>query len=95
MQRRPTEKKKEAKAETDWVQKARVWALAESKKDKSVDKAAEPGEGSEGRKECDSCSKKGWKCKWITVSHPLSRSFGADYSTGGSLHRLSGLPSRS
>jgi hypothetical protein len=66
------QKKKEAKAENDRVRKARVRALAESKKDKPVDKTTEPGEGSEGRKECDSYSKKGWKCEWITVSHPLS-----------------------
>jgi hypothetical protein len=82
------QKKKEAKAENDRVQKARVRALAELKKDKPVDKAAEPGEGSEGRKECDSCSKKGRKCEWITVSHLLLQSFGSDYLTGGLLHPL-------
>jgi hypothetical protein len=70
-------KKKEAKAEAEKARKAKVRALAEAKKGKSVDRTEELGGGSEGRKDCDSCRKKGWKCEWRSV-RPfffLSRSF--------------------
>jgi hypothetical protein len=60
-------KKEEAKAEVEKARKAKVRALAESKKGKAVDRTEEPGEGSEGCKDCDSCRKKGWKCEWRSV----------------------------
>jgi hypothetical protein len=68
---RQRRKKKEAKAEVEKARKAKVRVLAEAKKGKSVDRTEESGEGSEVRKDCDSCRKKGWKCEWRSV-HPFS-----------------------
>jgi hypothetical protein len=59
----------------DKVRKAKVQALAETKKGKSVDWAGELGEKSEGRKDCDSCRKKGWKCEWRSVILPAVSEF--------------------
>jgi ABC-type glutathione transport system ATPase component len=74
-------KKKEAKAEVEKARKAKIRALAETKKGKSVDRTEEVEEGSESRKECDSCRRKGWVCEWRTVSlYFLSAESGADHS---------------
>jgi hypothetical protein len=74
-------KKKEAKAEAEKARKAKVRALAETKKGKSVDRTEEVEEGSESCKDCDSCRRKGWVCEWRTVSvHFLSAESGADHS---------------
>jgi ATPase subunit of ABC transporter with duplicated ATPase domains len=88
-------KKKEAKAEVEKARKAKVQALAESKKGKSVDRTGEPGENSEGRKDCDSCRRKGWKCEWRLMSSPSTSEFPElNFSIGGLFHGLLGLPSR-
>jgi DNA topoisomerase VI subunit B len=74
-------KKKEAKAEAEKARKAKVRALAETKKGKSVDRTEEKEEGSGSRQDCDSCRRKGWVCEWRTVSlHFLSAESGADHS---------------
>jgi hypothetical protein len=88
-------KKKEAKAEAEKARKAKVQALAEAKKGKSVDRTEESGGGSEVCKDCDSCRKKGWKCEWRSV-RPFSFSEFPEliFSLGRSFHGLLGLPSR-
>jgi phage I-like protein len=69
--------KKSTPKEADEARKAKVHALAASKKGKEVDKSpeAEVEVETETRQDCDSCARKELFCEWRVVS-PVLVSFG-------------------